>query len=105
MSYIHRYLTNYLPSPSTIPVTVSLSVPERKFLASEVVLRPDDNMAAVLRKLRLAMEERGMMVAEFPACEEFTISIIRCEYSHASLTFSRVFIILPHVHKFYRLCV
>lgn len=78
--YFHstlRYLTDYLPSPSTIPVTVSLSVPDRKFLAPEVVLRPEDSMAVVLRKLRSAMEDKGMRVSEFPVCEEFTISIVR----------------------------
>ncbi|CAI8016470.1 LON peptidase N-terminal domain and RING finger protein 3 [Geodia barretti] len=71
-----RYLTEYLPSPSTIPVTVSLSVPERQFLAPEVILRPEDSMAAVLKKLRSAMEESGMAIAEFPPCEEFAVSII-----------------------------
>ena len=72
-----RYLTEYLPAPSTIPVSVSLSVPERQFLAPEVVLRPEDNMEVVMKKLRSAMEEAGMAVAEFPPCEEFTISIIK----------------------------
>jgi hypothetical protein len=71
-----KYLTDYLPSPSTIPVTVSLSVPERQFIAPEVVLRPDDSMAVVLRKLSSAMEEKGMMVVEVPACEDFTVSFI-----------------------------
>ena len=80
MGVFSRYLTNYLPAPSTIPVTVSLSVPERKFLVPEVVLRPDDSMEAVLRKLRSAMEKEGMRVAEFPNCQDFTISIIRLPY-------------------------
>ncbi|CAI8035154.1 hypothetical protein GBAR_LOCUS19748 [Geodia barretti] len=57
-------------------ITVSLSVPERQFLAPEVILRPEDSMAAVLKKLRSAMEESGMAIAEFPPCEEFTVSII-----------------------------
>ena len=72
-----RYLTEYLPSPSTIPVTVSLSIPERDFVVPEVVLRPDDSMATVVRKLRAAMEKAGMKVAEFPPCQDFTVSIIR----------------------------
>lgn len=34
-------------------------------------------MGVVMKKLRSAMEEAGMAVAEFPPCEEFTISIIK----------------------------
>ena len=94
----YRYLTEYLPSPSTIPVTVSLSVPERQFLAPEVILRPEDSMAAVLKKLRSAMEESGMAIAEFPPCEEFAVSIIKLaltnlggQISHRSLAISSPF--------------
>lgn len=34
-------------------------------------------MGVVMVKLRSAMEEAGMAVAEFPPCEQFTISIIK----------------------------
>ena len=41
-------------------------------------------MAVVLKKLRSAMEEKGMGVAEFPSCEDFTVSIIRLVISMTS---------------------
>lgn len=71
-----RYLTEFLPSPSTVPLTVKLSVPERGFIVTEVLLKPDDSMGVVLKKLRGLMEEKGMKIVEFPACDEFEISII-----------------------------
>ena len=37
-----RYLTDYLPSPATIPITVKLSVPEKQFVAENVILKPTD---------------------------------------------------------------
>ena len=52
-------------------------MPERGFIAREVLLKPDDSMGVVLKKLRALMEEKGMKIVEFPACDEFEISIIR----------------------------
>ena len=73
----HRYLTEHLPPPSTIPVNVTLSVPEKKFVATNVFLKPEENMAAILSKLRSLMDKEGLEIVEFPPCDEFEISIIR----------------------------
>ena len=73
----HRYLTEHLPPPSTIPVNVTLSVPEKKFVAVDVLLKPEENMAAILNKLRSLMEKEGLEIVEFPPCNEFEVSIIR----------------------------
>ena len=67
----------HLPPPSTIPVNVTLSVPEKKFVANDVLLKPEENMAAILNKLRSLMEKEDMVIVEFPPCNEFEISIIR----------------------------
>lgn len=71
-----RYLAENLPPPSTIPLMVKLTVPERKFEAREVLLKPTDNMATVLRKLKALMEKDGLEIVEFPLCDEFELSII-----------------------------
>ena len=60
-----------------MPVSVQLSVPDRDFIARDVILLPEDTMGAVLHKLRALMEEAGLEVEEFPACEDFELSIIR----------------------------
>lgn len=73
----HRYLTEHLPPPSTIPINVTLSVPEKKFVAEDILLRPEENMAAILKKLKSLMEKEGLQIVEFPPCNEFEISIIR----------------------------
>ncbi len=60
-----------------MPVGVQLSVPQRDFIARDVILLPEDTMATVLGKLRGLMEGAGLEVEGFPACEEFELSIIR----------------------------
>lgn len=72
----HRYLTDHLPPPSTIPLDVKLTVPERKF-ACNVVLKPEDSMEMILQKLKALMEKENFIIVEFPACEDFEVSIIR----------------------------
>ena len=67
----------HLPPPSTIPVNVTLSVPEKSFVATDVLLKPEENMASILSKLRSLMDKEGLEVVEFPHCNEFEISIIR----------------------------
>ena len=74
----YRYLTEHLTSPSTIPINVQLTVPEKSFVVRDVLLRPDDSMGAILKKLKALMEVKGMKIVEFPACNEFEVSIIRC---------------------------
>ena len=46
-------------------------------MAREVLLRPEDSMGTVLKKLRSLMEEQGMVIVEFPTCDEFEVSVIR----------------------------
>ena len=77
LSGCHRYLTEHLPPPSTIPLNITLSVPQKNFTAIDVLLRPEENMAAILKKLRSLMEKEGLEIVEFPPCNEFVISIIR----------------------------
>ncbi|XP_064390593.1 E3 ubiquitin-protein ligase RNF10-like [Halichondria panicea] len=72
-----RHLSQHLPrSPATVPVSVQLSVPDRDFIARDVVLLPEDTMATVLGKLRGLMEGAELEVETFPACEELELSII-----------------------------
>ena len=73
-----RYLTEHLPPPSTIPLNVTLSVPQKKFVATDVLLRPEENMDSILKKLRSLMDKEGLQIVDFPPCNEFEISIIRC---------------------------
>ena len=70
-------MTEHLPPPSTIPVNVQLSVPEKSFVVRDVLLRPEDSMAVILKKLKAFMEEQGMKIVEFPTCDEFEVSVIR----------------------------
>ena len=77
----HRYLTEHLPPPSTIPINVTLSVPEKNFIATDVLLKPEESMATILKKLRSLMDKEGLDILEFPACDEFEISIIRYMYT------------------------
>ena len=71
-----RYLTDHLPPPSTMPLKVKLTVPEKNF-STEVTLKPEDHMEAITKQLRTLMEEQGLVVVEFPKCEDFEIAIIR----------------------------
>ena len=71
-----RYLTDHLPPPSTIPLNVKLSVPERNFTC-DIVLKPEDSMDVILKKLKTLMEKEDMQIVEFPACEDFEVSVIR----------------------------
>ena len=77
LSGCHRYLTEHLPPPSTIPLNITLSVPQKNFIATDVLLKPEENMAIILKKLRSLMEKEGLEIVEFPPCNEFEISIIR----------------------------
>ncbi len=61
---------------------MTLSVPERDYVAPDVVLLPEDTMASVLGKLRGLMVGAGLEVASFPPCEDFEVSIIRCMHDH-----------------------
>lgn len=85
-----RYLTEHLTSPSTIPINVQLTVPEKSFVVRDVLLRPEDSMGAILKKLKSLMEVKGMKIVEFPACNEFEVSIIRCWYTLHTLTHTYV---------------
>ena len=76
-TYVRRYLNDHLPPPSTIPVTVKLTVPKKGFESGEVRLRPEESMESVLKRLRSLMEEKGLSVGVFPPCEELVVSIIR----------------------------
>ncbi len=79
-THTHRYLSKLLPPPTTIPVTVNLTVPEKSFNANDILLRPDESMGNIVKKLKSLMEKEGMEIAEFPSCDEFAVSIIR--YNH-----------------------
>jgi len=53
-----------------------MTVPEKDF-STEVVLKPEVDMEAIITLLRAQMEEQGLLAVEFPKCEEFEIAIIR----------------------------
>ena len=42
---LYRYLEKHLPPPDTLPVTVKLSVPDKNFIAEDVILKPSDTYA------------------------------------------------------------
>ena len=42
-----RYLEKNLPSPSTLPITVQLSVPQKGFVANDVIVKPSDTYVHV----------------------------------------------------------
>ena len=71
-----RYLTDHLPPPSTVPLKVKMTVPEKDF-NTEVVLKPEDDMDTITKLLRAQMEKQSLVIVEFPKCEEFEIAIIR----------------------------
>ena len=43
MILLYRYLTQQLPKqPSTLPVTATLTVPNKKFTAAGIIVQPDE---------------------------------------------------------------
>lgn len=45
-----RYLTQQLPAqPTTLPVTVTLSVPSKKFTAASIIVQPDERWVSDMR--------------------------------------------------------
>ncbi len=64
-----------------MPLKVKLTVPEKSF-SVEVVLKPEDHMEAIIKLLRSQMEDQGLVIAEFPKCEEFEIAIIRYFFAY-----------------------
>lgn len=71
-----RYLERNLPSPSTLPIPVQLTVPQKNFVANDVIIKPSDTMDHVLKKLRSLMKEQNMDVIEFPPCVDLEISLL-----------------------------
>lgn len=55
-----RYLEKSLPLPSTVPVTVKLSVPEKSFVADSVIVKPNETYGrcdATCRYITVALVE------------------------------------------------
>ncbi|XP_019852014.1 PREDICTED: E3 ubiquitin-protein ligase TRIM39-like [Amphimedon queenslandica] len=71
-----RYLEKNLPAPDTLPITVCLSVPEKNFTADDVILKPNETMDTILKKVEEMMKEKKMEVTKFPPCEELQISLL-----------------------------
>ncbi|KAL5481925.1 hypothetical protein EMCRGX_G022200 [Ephydatia muelleri] len=71
-----RYLTENLSPPSTIPISVKLTFPEKGFEASDIVLKPDETMASIVKRLQSLMVEKGMEIVHFPPLDEIEMSFV-----------------------------
>ena len=72
-----RYLTENLSPPSTIPISVKLTFPEKGFEATDIVLKPDETMASIVKRLQSLMVEKGMEIIHFPSLDEMDVSFVR----------------------------
>ncbi|XP_065912286.1 uncharacterized protein [Dysidea avara] len=71
-----RYLTQQLPSqPTTLPVTVTLKVPSKNFVAAGIIVQPDENMVDLCSRLYRLMEERNFNIVSFPPPSEMAMEI------------------------------
>ncbi|KAL5473853.1 hypothetical protein EMCRGX_G028415 [Ephydatia muelleri] len=71
-----RYLTENLSPPSTIPISVKLTFPEKGFEATDIVLKPDETMASIVKRLQSLMVEKGMEIIHFPSLDEMDVSFV-----------------------------
>lgn len=73
-----RYLTQQLPrQPTTLPVTVTLSVPSKQFTAAGIIVQPDESMEDLCTRLYRLMEERNCNIVSFPPPNEMTMEIFQ----------------------------
>lgn len=71
-----RYLTENLAPPSTMPISVKLTFPEKGFEASDIVLKPDETMASIVKRLQSFMIDKGMEIVHFPPLDEMEMSFV-----------------------------
>lgn len=88
-----RYLTENLSPPSTIPISVKLTFPEKGFEASDIVLKPDETMASIVKRLQSLMVEKGMEIVHFPPLDEIEMSFVR--YANRFCLPRSIFPLLP----------
>lgn len=69
-----KLLSEVIPSPSFLPVTVTLSIPSRGFRVPKVQLKPVDHMDDIKRRLADALEKSGNPVVSWGDDVRFMIT-------------------------------